>query len=72
MSRQSGIIPDYVKVDYINLLVFECCFSPATPPALQDWTRMAETFDNLTDSVSVITNRCNPFPWIFLFSSGKL
>lgn len=49
-----------MKVDYINLLL-NFCFSLATPPALQDWTKMAETFDNLTESVSIITIRCNAF-----------
>ncbi|PIA61168.1 hypothetical protein AQUCO_00300590v1 [Aquilegia coerulea] len=29
------------------------CFSTATPPHLQEWTERAETYDNLTNSVSI-------------------
>lgn len=39
------------------MLTYWClmfCFSIAMPPDLRDWTKMAETYDNLTNSVSVI------------------
>jgi uncharacterized Fe-S cluster-containing MiaB family protein len=45
----------------LTYLLIKFCFSIAAPPALQDWTRMAETFDNLTESVSIIMIRCNGF-----------
>ena len=35
-------------------MVLKFCFSIATPPDLEAWTRRAETFDNLTDSVSTL------------------
>ena len=37
-------------VDCITLLQ-NSCFSIATPPDLRDWTKMAETYDNLANSV---------------------
>lgn len=37
-----------------KLLLLNSSFSIASPPDLQDWTRMAETFDNLTNSVSTM------------------
>lgn len=41
--------------DYANLFHFMFCFSNAMPPDLKSWTKMAETYDNLTGSVSTMT-----------------
>lgn len=43
----------------INYLTFKFLFSRATPPDLQQWTEMAERYDNLTESVSTICAVCN-------------
>ncbi|KAL2991792.1 hypothetical protein AAZX31_10G014900 [Glycine max] len=37
----------------LNLLSCKFFFSQATPPDLQQWTEMAETYDNLTESVRI-------------------
>lgn len=42
-------------------------FSIATPPHLKEWTEMAETYDNLTNSVSIIINY-DAFLIFFFFS----
>lgn len=47
------IVIDYWKLGWFHLLCSICCFSIATPPDLKDWTKMAETYDNLTNSVSI-------------------
>lgn len=39
-------------------LVYMFCFSVANPPNLQEWNERAETFDNLTNSVSAIPLNC--------------
>ena len=41
--------------DTMIIIYFSCkfFFSQATPPDLQQWTEMAETYDNLTESVSI-------------------
>ncbi|XP_038988440.1 CTP synthase-like isoform X1 [Phoenix dactylifera] len=44
------------------------CLSIATPPDLKGWTIMAEAYDNLTNSVSIINNPSCYVP-IFFFSS---
>ncbi|KAL6179676.1 hypothetical protein ACLB2K_046348 [Fragaria x ananassa] len=47
------IVIDYWKLGWFHLQCSICCFSIATPPDLKDWTKMAETYDNLTNSVRI-------------------
>lgn len=42
----------------VHNMVLIFCFSVANPPNLQEWTDRAETFDNLTNSVSTIPLYC--------------
>lgn len=42
-------------------LTFKFLFSRATPPDLRQWTDMAESYDNLTESVSTIYAAYNVF-----------
>ncbi|KAF7804901.1 CTP synthase isoform X1 [Senna tora] len=37
----------------VTYFISTFCFSIAMPPNLQSWTKMAETYDNLTDSVRI-------------------
>jgi len=61
--RQMGCLEslDWPVMKLCWLMGLYIYFSVATPPDLQEWTNRAQTFDNLTNSVSIFGIYCFQF-----------
>lgn len=54
-----------------DMVLIFCC-SVANPPNLQEWTERAETFDNLTNSVSYMLHNCIVYVFLLEIETKNL